>query len=398
MKVKKKLITAAVAAMCLNSAYGTDLLSHNFNDGEIYPWVECTTKSPSYTAVEDGRVVTYWAESGYDESRSSKGAEACAADDDFQTTKEGWMGFIMNIDESHRDDTESGVAQIFQFVDDSDIYTWTGMLKYAYGDLTIVRRSGKNTSSQVESVIVEDFNRGQDYEIIIHYVLSNEEAGEIEVWIDGELAFSVYDIDFGFGNWTDDDEQYDDTYVELKFGHYDYDNSNYETDEERIIYYDNMTWYNGSDGYDVVNPAERPVVHMTKRNASDYALDGNWGGEDGQDVYLWSADTSNVNQKWYEVYRGNGFYSYQKYDTEYCLDGNNGGENEQNVYLWNCDASNYNQHWERIEVSDGIYRLEKRNAPDYSIDGDNSGANGQNVYLYESDDSNKNQQWIFDYL
>lgn len=140
-----------------------------------------------------------------------------------------------------------------------------------------------------------------------------------------------------------------------------------------------------------------PVVQMIKRNADGFALDGNKAGENGQDVYLWSERESNINQQWYEIDRGNGYYSYQKVGTNFCLDGNKGGANGQNVYLWTCANSNQNQHWLKVSVGD-FYRLEKRNAPGFSIDGNNSGQNGQSVYLWSSSNSNQNQQWIFNYI
>ena len=142
---------------------------------------------------------------------------------------------------------------------------------------------------------------------------------------------------------------------------------------------------------------DAPVVQMIKRNASGFAIDGNNGGSDGQDVYLYNADERNSNQQWIEISRSSGYYSYQKVNTDFCLDGNRGGENGQNVYLWNCDAANQNQHWRKVEVGNFV-RLEKRNAPDFSLDGNRGGQNGQSIFLQESDNGNQNQQWQFNYI
>ena len=136
------------------------------------------------------------------------------------------------------------------------------------------------------------------------------------------------------------------------------------------------------------------VVHITKRNAPDFALDGNFGGENGQDLYLWSASENNVNQQWIEIDRGNGYYSYQKMGTDYCIDGGNGGESNQNVYLWDCGINNYNQHWEKVSTEDGAFKLVKRNASGFALDGDNGGANGQSVELYNSEVSSQNLEWV----
>jgi endo-1,4-beta-xylanase len=135
-------------------------------------------------------------------------------------------------------------------------------------------------------------------------------------------------------------------------------------------------------------------VRLTKSNASGFSIDGNNGGANGQQIYLWGNDAGNANQTWVEIDRGGGYYSYQKLNTNYCMDGGNGGANGQSVYLWTCDANSQNQQWQKISAGSN-FRLQKRNALGYSIDGGNGGANGQNLYLWASDANNLNQQWIF---
>lgn len=141
-----------------------------------------------------------------------------------------------------------------------------------------------------------------------------------------------------------------------------------------------------------------PVVQMLKRNAASFAIDGGNAGANGQDVYLWSENDNNVNQQWYEIDRGNGYYSFQKVGTNYCLDGNQGGGDGQNAYLWSCMDNNQNQHWLKVSVGGDYYRLEKRNASAYSLDGNKAGADGQSVYLWSSNNSNQNQHWLFNYV
>ena len=136
------------------------------------------------------------------------------------------------------------------------------------------------------------------------------------------------------------------------------------------------------------------VVHITKRNASGFAIDGNQEAANFQGVYLWEEDNRNSNQQWREIDRGGGYYSYQKIGTNHCIDGNNGGANGQEVYLYTCSDSNQNQHWQKIATSGGTFRLQKRNSPAYSIDGNRGGENGQVLYLWASSNSNHNQQWF----
>ena len=161
-----------------------------------------------------------------------------------------------------------------------------------------------------------------------------------------------------------------------------------------------VSTYTSSNGctsslaYDVSVVPRTNLVHMRKRNATDFAIDGGRRGADGQNVSLWSQNQNNVNQQWLEIDRGDDYYSYQKEGTNYCIDGQNGGVNGQNTILWTCNANNRNQHWKKIAVDGSYYRLEKRNSPAYSLDGGgNGGENGQNVYLWRSSNVNENQHW-----
>ena len=140
---------------------------------------------------------------------------------------------------------------------------------------------------------------------------------------------------------------------------------------------------------------DHDIVQIIKRNASNFAIDGNFGAANAQDIYLYREDEDNINQQWYEIDRGDGYYSYQKVGTDYCIDGGNGGERAQNVYLWRCNDNNQNQHWLKVAVDDNHYRLEKRNAPGFSIDGNNGAIDLQSIYLWSSNHSNQNQHWFF---
>ncbi|MBW1298351.1 RICIN domain-containing protein, partial [Aquimarina litoralis] len=132
-----------------------------------------------------------------------------------------------------------------------------------------------------------------------------------------------------------------------------------------------------------ITPVEtNRIVHIRKRNATSFAIDGGNDGKDGQDVYLWTADEKNINQQWIEIDRGNGYYSYQKLGTNYCIDGNHGGATNQNVYLWSCSDTNQNQQWKKVSMGNGAYKLIKRNASGYTIDGGSGGANGQSIELW----------------
>ena len=136
------------------------------------------------------------------------------------------------------------------------------------------------------------------------------------------------------------------------------------------------------------------LVHITKRNATGFAIDGNRGGADEQNIYLWDGNDANVNQQWVEISRGGEYYSYQKQGTNFCIDGGNGGANRQNVYLYTCNDGNHNQHWRKVAAGDGAFQLVKRNASGFALNGGSRGANGQNINLFDSSATSQNLQWF----
>ncbi|GAA3510917.1 hypothetical protein GCM10022393_25730 [Aquimarina addita] len=551
----KKSISLILTLFCLSILIPTiqaqGLISHDFNDGDMGPFVDCTTKSPNYAKVVNNRLRTYWQESSYNASdRMTKGAEACGDPVHngigYLTYKHCWLGFTMNIDEAYMGPEYTGIgglAQIFGFNDARGQFSWTAMLDIEDGDLTWIDRRGIG-ATRVDLTIYENFPRGRDMDIIIHAVLSDNNQGEVEIFINGNLEYSAYNINIGMGDFDDNDVQTDQSYTEFKIGQYNH--SGAHENEIRIVDYDNISWYDGENGYDIVNPdansgpitsftpdpnktyhidvpvhdlrlaangeSEDPytaststtganvgwqfvaassdtwyirraaggskpgirtdgtefadmqatssnggwtrykitegsssgtyfltlpngtsdhkrlqvdreglvkmvpdtysgtwesfaitetgnsstgsnVVHITKRNSTGFAMDGQSGASERQNIYLWNADVSNGNQQWIEINRGNGYYAYQKQGTDYCIDGNNGGANQQNVYLWPCDTENPNQHWQKVDAGGGAYKLVKRNT-NYALNGGSGGAREQNVNLYDASSSSQNLHWF----
>ncbi len=169
---------------------------------------------------------------------------------------------------------------------------------------------------------------------------------------------------------------------------------------EYTVTYDNG-WYYATGAYTISSESviENRIVHMRKRNDDGFAIDGNHGGDYLQNVYLWSSNFNNINQQWIEIYRGDGYYTYQKVGTEFCIDGNNGGADDQSIYLYKCAENNHNQHWKKVAVDGGYYRLEKRNAPAFAWDGgDPEASDGTDVYLETIDENDQSQHWIFTVL
>ena len=174
---------------------------------------------------------------------------------------------------------------------------------------------------------------------------------------------------------------------------FEYDTSHAQDAEEQVQSIIDLYFPNGRPTDGTTETPNSTVVQWVKSNASNFAIDGDRDGANGQNIYLFRSNPDNINQQWVEIDRGQGYYSYQKQGTNFCIDGDRGGQNGQNVYLWTCQDDNQNQHWRKVNVGGGNTRLEKRNAPNFSIDGDSGGQNFQNVYLWRSNDNNGNQQW-----
>ena len=408
MTTMLKILTVPLAAILALTTPGVSsaqtLVTHDFNDGRLSPFNACSVRNPNYTIAENGRVTTFWTQDGYDGSRSTRGAELCA--DEVKVRKHGWYGMTINLDRNYQTDMQAGIAQVFQFSTPT-FWSWVAILDMTDGDLTMTHR-GPSPGAKTETVIYPDFPKQRDMDIVIGFTLSEVGNGEMQVWVNGESRYRARNISLGFGSWDNNDVQTGDhTFVTFKAGQYNYQADDYSNGDTETVYYDNISWYNGDNGYDIVNPAAStsppvtptPVgssgtVHMIKRNASGFAIDGNRGASNYQNIYLYNENENNRNQQWIEIDRGNGYYSYQKKGTNHCIDGNNGGANGQQVYLYNCNDNNRNQHWLKVATARGSFRLQKRNSPSFSIDGNNGGANGQLLYLSQSNDNNQNQQWL----
>ena len=95
---------------------------------------------------------------------------------------------------------------------------------------------------------------------------------------------------------------------------------------------------------------ESTSVHIRKRNAPDFAIEGNGDAINGQSVYLSSADQDSLNQQWLEINRGDGYFSYQNTESNLCLNGNESGTAMQNINLASCNDNDQDQHWQKVEL------------------------------------------------
>lgn len=311
MNLKKCLLLIVAVFMIgtSQSLFGQTLISHDFNDGNLSPFNACSVKNPNYTIVENGRVKTFWTQSGYDGSRSTRGAEFCG--DAVVVRKHGWYGITVNLGADYQTDKQAGIGQVFQFSSPT-FWSWVVMLDMTAGDLTMTHR-GPSPGAKTDVVLYPNFPKETDMNIIIGFTLSGIGNGEIQVWVNEVSVYHATNISLGFGTWDENDEQTGEhTFVTFKAGQYNFNAANYSSGDTETVYYDNVSWYNGANGYDLVNPS-----NVANCSGSNIALCGTasqsstgYGGDasraiDGNTNGAWSGGsvthTNTEANPWWEV-------------------------------------------------------------------------------------------------
>lgn len=249
--MKTVFLSVSSIILFVSQLTAQDLATHDFEDGTLGDWTVCTTQNPNYVRAINGRMKTWWTEVGYNGTRMDKGAEACA--DQIVFNKEGWYGMKVELGSDYPNHTKGAIAQVFGFK--PGFWSWSGLLEMIGGDLVVIHRRGGG--GHTEAVIYEDFPNEQEFSIIIHFVLSDNNAGMFQVYIDGVLTYDKQNINFGMGDFTANDLQdvAGGSYTVCKIGQYNHTDTEYISGETRTVYYDNVSWYNGgSEGFDIVNP------------------------------------------------------------------------------------------------------------------------------------------------
>lgn len=227
----------------------------------------CTVQKPNY-----GDVVTlssehlpraagtgircmkfFWTEEGYNGTRMTRGTEACAS---LNTYKEGWSGFYLYLpDPGYPLDKEAACAQIFQ---KGHCNSWGATLEIKNNSLWVNHRHF--CGDPVKAEVAKDIPRNRWIPIIIHFVASHEGRGKFQVWFDkdakGSPSYDARNINFGFGDWNQDDSLGESSPIGPKWGQYNYAAGEYTKGETRTSYYDNISFVVGhpKDGWDLVHP------------------------------------------------------------------------------------------------------------------------------------------------
>ena len=123
--------------------------------------------------------------------------------------------------------------------------TWHAVMEILDNKLVLTRRTGNN-DRHTEHTIINSLTRDRDYEIQTRIQPDPDGFdGRIEIWVDGTRVVNVTDR-VGWGT-------YDRT---IKFGIYAYEDTDYDNNETRTLYYDNVSVYvtNKNSGLGTVDP------------------------------------------------------------------------------------------------------------------------------------------------
>ena len=230
-----------------------------FEDGTISPFTVCTTQSPNYGQpfTKDGVkcMKFFWTQVGFDGTRMDKGAEACSSLDIY---KEGWYGFHFYLPSpGYPTNKEASIAQIFA---ENGCSSWAAMLVVRNNQLYLQHRPACVDPTEV--LIASDIQRNAWKPVVIHFRVSHQNAGLLEVWYAGAAkgtpTYRATNINFAWGVWDGDvlNAGVADNMIKLKFGMYCYDSDNYTTGETRVVYFDNVSQLvgNPSNAYETVHP------------------------------------------------------------------------------------------------------------------------------------------------
>lgn len=274
----KKLIYLSFITLYFSLSYTVNsqtLVSHDFNDGELIPYETRKADQRERVLIKSGAVETHWKQSAYNGTNTGRKAQFMPIGDP-QFTQHIWMGMSIKIGSDYMKDntnTNAGLMQVWGYNGVSGAANHMCILKFdgRNGGALVWQHRYNSVANKTNILIQDNFPREQFVDVIIHVQLKNKNEGIVQVWVDGELKVNAANQTIGWGD-QDDSGMINGTYCYgTSYGQYNYfvdagydqtyDSNNHLFDghmigETRTVTYDNMSQYNGVDGYDLVNPTE----------------------------------------------------------------------------------------------------------------------------------------------
>ena len=244
---------------------GYTLFANNFDGhASMYPFWRGWAWDPCYIEQMDGCAEFYFNQAALDadDRRMRRGAELTC---NYKTTRDGWYSFRIYLPEGKfpKDVDGSIIAQIFN---NGDRNSWAGVLTIDQDKINISYRKAliEPTVKTVGTAVWDQW-----IPLVVYFKAGRNGKGRIKVWMGNDMteAAPIVDsgnIDFGFGEWIDDEtlngevtaENEVADYLGCKFGLY------VSKDGDRTIRYDDIKALEGNPAgaFDIVKPTPHLVT------------------------------------------------------------------------------------------------------------------------------------------
>ena len=175
---------------------------------------------------------------------------------------DGWYGYKVYFTDDYPNDVNTTI--ITQMFNQGSANTWAGHLHTKKENLYLGYR-GSASANDEKDIDLGTISWNEWYNVVIYFKVGKNNKGKIKVWFskeklkENEPIYESGGINFGFGNWVDD-ETLDNTIVEengkttqivCKFGLYTWDGG------DKIIRFKKFSAleYNPNNAFNIVNPS-----------------------------------------------------------------------------------------------------------------------------------------------
>ena len=253
----------------ITSASALTTVTHDFNDGEIFPYEIRKADQEARVHIVNQSVETHWQQDLYNGTNSGRKAQFMPIND-IHFTKHIWMGLKLKVHSDYmaqNSNTHAGLMQIWGF-NPTGSANHMAMLKFdgRNGGSLHWQHRYNSVNNFTTHPIDTNFPRDEFVNIIIHVELANYNKGIVQVWQNGVLKVNESNQTIGWGD-MDASGMINGTYAAgTSFGQYNYlESPTVDSDghswnghmvgETRTVSYDNVSIYDGENGYDIVNPS-----------------------------------------------------------------------------------------------------------------------------------------------
>lgn len=249
-----------------------DLLTHDFNDRTLGPYESGNLNRMTF---KDGALECTWTPSDYTGSgTNSKKTEFRAKDNAYQFRQEFWTGFKLKIHDDYmatNTNTDAGLMQIWGFDEAAGNANHYAMLKFDGrdgGSLVWYHRYGGGSYAKKTVRVRSNFPRNRFVRVVIHVNLSSN-GSTVRIWLDDVLELELLGQTMGWGDMDANGQTNQSYSTPGSWGMYNYRNeggydqaydspshyyNGYQNGETRTVTYDDLTLWNGPNGYDIVSP------------------------------------------------------------------------------------------------------------------------------------------------